>query len=146
MQKQSDRLAALKAKYQEAIRNKRAEIEALQQKIVLVEEVQADASLDAIDAAKGHYSELGITDAVRMAMNEFPDGARVTVADVRKHLLENGYVPKGKNLTISLGQTLKRMADRKKINSELTRDGKRMFWKQPAQYRVFAVSERQLTG
>jgi uncharacterized protein (DUF2267 family) len=135
MKNQTDRLSALRAKYQEIIRSKRAEIEALQQKIVLIDEVQSDASLDALDSAKGQYSELSLTEAVLLAMREIGENNRVTVADVRKHLINNGFVPRGKNFTISVAQVLRRAVSQKKISTELT-DGKRTFWKEPTRYEI----------
>jgi hypothetical protein len=146
MRNQPSRLSLLRVKYQEAIRNKRAEIESLQQKIALIQEAEADATLDLFNAGNGRYSNLGIADAARTAINEMGETPQTT-AQVRKHLLDNGYAPRGKsarNFTVSLAQTLMRLADHKnkKINTGL-RAGKRVFWKSSPQYRPVPIFERE---
>jgi hypothetical protein len=135
--KHPDRIAALRARYEEAIRNKRVEIETLQQKIALLEEIQSDASL--VNPTKNRYSEIGLTEAAHLTLTEIGEGKHVTVSDVRKHLINNGFVPQGKNFSISVGTALKRLAKQHKIKTDFV-DGRRVFWKEPTQYRIVTTT------
>lgn len=133
MDKQTDRLSLAQLKYQAEIRGYRAKIEELERKIAVIEEVKADASLDgALPGLNGRYGELGLTDAVKEALREVAptESSPATGAQIRKHLLANGYKPRGKNFAISVGQTLSRLAERPKqrIKTAL-KDGQRVYWK-----------------
>jgi hypothetical protein len=126
MRTSEDRLDMLKSKYLKQIDNKQAEIAAIRQKLMLLDELKAEAdSLGLFDAAitvvantngpKDHsFASTGLTDAVMNSVSYF--GTRAfSPPEMRRYLLENGFKPSGKNFAVSVGTTLTRLAAREKI-------------------------------
>ena len=127
--KSPDRLSLLRSKYASQLRTKKAEIEALEGKIALIDELETESSEleeNSISTSRGHYSGMGLTDAVYDAVKEI--GGHVTIAQVKKHLLDGGFMPKGKHFAISLAKTLQRLHIRGKLETD-KKNGKRRYWK-----------------
>ena len=123
-----DRLSLLRGKYAGQLRAKKAEIEALEQKIALLDELDAESSAlkDDSGLSPGHYSEMSLMNAAYDAVKEI--GGQATVTQVKKHLLDGGFVPKGKHFPISLARTLHRLHEVNKLETDL-KDGRRRYWK-----------------
>jgi hypothetical protein len=123
-----DRLSLLRNKYAAQLRAQKAEIEALEQKIALLDELDAESSALKDDSvlSPGHYSEMSLTDAAYDAVKEI--GGQATITQVKKHLFNGGFVPKGKYFSISLARTLHRLHEQKKLETDL-KDGRRRYWK-----------------
>jgi hypothetical protein len=126
MKPNEDRLDVLKEKYLKQIDSKQAEISAIRQKLSLLDELKAEAdSLNLFnapiptttkgDSLKDHpFSSTGLTDAVMQTVSWF--GTKpFSPPEMRKHLLEVGFKPSGKNFNVSVGTTLKRLAAQKRI-------------------------------
>jgi hypothetical protein len=129
MSAEPDRLSLLRNKYFEALRAKKAEIEKLQQKITLLDELEvesAELKENFTLPSQGRYSDMSLTDAAYDAVKEIV--GPVTIAQIKKHLLEGGFVPAGNNFAISLAKTLKRLNDKHKLETDLNH-GKRRYWK-----------------
>jgi len=125
-----DRLSLLRAKYVQAIREKKAELEALQVKVGLIDELEVESSTLKSSSASsnlGRYSSMSLTEATYDSVKEL--GKASTVAQVKKHLLSNGFAPKGKNFAITLSMTLKRLHKQKKLMTDLQK-GKRLYWRE----------------
>jgi hypothetical protein len=97
-----------------------------------------------LNPTESRYSEIGLTEAAHHALSEIGQGKHVTVTGVRKHLINNGFVPHGKNFSISVGTALRRLAKQRKIKTDLV-DGRRVFWKEP-QYRMAFVDPLSVAG
>lgn len=127
MATQPDRLSLLRTKYRERIRAKKTELDELEKKLALLDELEEESNSirsSAAPATAGRYAKAKLTEAVMDTMREL---GRTTIAGVRKHLQDNGFVPKGKHFAISVAMTLKRLAGQKKLGTDL-KDGKRIYW------------------
>jgi hypothetical protein len=121
-----DKFQLLKSKYLEQVRSKEKELDALKTKLQVIQELEAESEkLEVPLIANGAYRGLGLTDAVLDAVGILGVGNGVSATGVVKHLLAQGFQPKGKNFTISVGTTLKRLA-KSRIKTEL-RDGNRLY-------------------
>jgi hypothetical protein len=138
-----DRLSLLRGKYANLVRAKKAEIEALEQKMALIDELEAESSALKDDSvlSPGHYSEMRLTDAAYDAVKEI--GGQVTIGQVQKYLLDGGFVPQGKHFAISLAKTLQRLHERDKLETDL-KNGKRRYWKKPGE-NIRLLSEKLLS-
>ena len=124
-----DRLSLLRSKYASQLRTKKAEVAAIEQKIALIDELETESSAlreDSVLPSRGQYSEMRLTDAALAAVEE--SGGRTSIAAVKNHLLNGGYVPKGKNFSITLAKTLQRLHTQRKLETD-KKDGKRRYWK-----------------
>jgi hypothetical protein len=129
MKPSEDRLDVLKGKYLKQIETKEAEISAIRQKLMLLDELKAEAdNLSLISepigvvpngsAYAGHgFSATGLTDSIVKSISWF--GAKpFSPPDMREYLLKSGFKPSGKNFSVSVGTTLKRLAEQKRILKE----------------------------
>jgi len=118
-------LEKLKQKYTDQIKKMESELERLRSKLSVVEEVDADErSLD-LNLGSTKYAGKGMTEAVFMAVHELGK-AGATAGQVRRHILANGFQSASQNIAVSVGTTLKRLAEKGKINGDLI-DGKRIY-------------------
>jgi len=114
-----DTLQLLKAKYLEKLRVQERTLAALKEKVRLIEELEDEAEgLAATVAATTKYETLGLTKAVEDAIQTIGTNGGASVTNVGKHLLAQGFKPKGKNFFISVGQTLKRLAKSERISTK----------------------------
>jgi len=141
MKTAEDRLDVLKKKYLGMIDTKQAEIQVIRQKLALLDELKAEAD-DGLElfgiptvatkseALPDHpFAATGLTESVMKSLSWF--GTRhFTPPEMREVLLKNGFKPSGKNFSISVGTTLKRLAAREKILSE-TLNGKTVYRAKP---------------
>src|SRR6266404_6287298 len=126
MPDKQDKLELLKSKYLERIRQTERDLTELKQKVLLIEELETESeSLDVNSASAGAYRMLGLTEAVLDAVQLLGSQTGVSSGQVAKHLLKEGFKPKGKNFNVSVGTTLKRLA-KSKITTEL-KDGRRLY-------------------
>lgn len=127
MAHQPDRLSLLRSKYRELITTKKRELVELETKFQLLDELESESNAlkgNTPGLSHGRYAKAGLTQALFYAVTEL---GRCTIAQAKRHLLENGYVPKGKNFAISVALTLKRLHDQGKLKTDL-QDGKRVYW------------------
>lgn len=127
----NDKLSLLKARYQNEINAREKELAQLRAKLQVIEELESESeSLNgsAVAAAAGKkYDHMTLTEATLDAINTIAVGTLVTTSKVKKHMLANGFQPGGKNFTISLAKTLKRLADSSRIQQKKTDEGKRLY-------------------
>jgi hypothetical protein len=136
MATQPDRLSLLRTKYRERIRAKKTELDELEKKLALLDELEEESNsirTSAPSSGAGRYAKAKLTEAVLDTMSEL---GRSTIAGVKKHLLDNGFVPNGKNFTISIATALKRLAGQKKLGTEL-KDGKRIYWTLAPRFQMY---------
>lgn len=131
MKNNEDRLDVLKAKYLKQIDAKQDEIAAIRQKLLVLDELKAEADnlelpelpisiprkVLGADLSEHAFAATGLTDSVIKSVSWFGTKA-FRPPDMRKHLLEHGFKPTGKNFGVSVGTTLKRLAARGKILCE----------------------------
>ncbi len=135
-----DRLSLLRSKYAAELRARKAEIEALEQKLALLDELEIESSAlkDGSALSPAHYSEMGLTEAAYDAVKEI--GSQASISQVEKHLLDGGFVPRGKHLRITLAKALQRLHAQGKLETEL-KDGKRRYWKSDIYIRVLGATK-----
>jgi hypothetical protein len=129
MNTSEDRLDILKAKYLKQIDAKNSEIATIRQKLALLDELKAEADglalFDPMTTAKiptqiggiNLVSGAGLTETILSAVSSFGTKPFAPPA-MRKHLLDHGFKPGGKNFSVSVGTTLKRLAAQNKILAE----------------------------
>jgi hypothetical protein len=129
MAKSEDRLEMLKARYLKQIEEKQAEIAAVKQRLLLLDELKAEADnlllIDSpmapdprLDPLPGHLGTgSGLTDAIINAAASFK-GKPFSPPEMRKFLLATGFKPSGKHFGVSVGTTLKRLAMQKRMLCE----------------------------
>lgn len=126
----NDKLALLKAKYLNEIRVREKELAALKTKLQVIEELESESdSLNgaSVSAAPGKkYERMGLTEAVLDAVNTIAVASFVPSSKIKKQLLDNGFRPFGKNFSVSLYKTLKRLSESKRIHDQMT-EGKRLY-------------------
>ena len=128
-----DRIDLLKEKYLKQIDVKQTEIAAIRQKLSILEELKAEVNgLVLFKEADGSPVKLaptdnhlfvatGLTDAVMKSISWF--GTKpFSPPMMRQCLLNNGFKPSGKNFNVSVGTTLKRLADQGRILKETVND------------------------
>jgi hypothetical protein len=137
MSNTEDRLEMLKARYLKQIEEKQAEIAAIKQRLLLLDDLQAEAdNLLLIDSPvapgskmalrKGRpFTATGLTDSIISAAAAF-NGKPFSPPEIRKYLLATGFKPAGKHFGVSVGTTLKRLAMQKRMVSE-TLNGKPVY-------------------
>ncbi|MFN7138032.1 MAG: hypothetical protein ACK4UN_01705 [Limisphaerales bacterium] len=126
MSNASDRLGSAKARViqeidarLELIKKAQMEIGVLKKKLLAIQEVEAisdseDNLFGLIEKPKpailiGRANANGLTDEAAKALSFFGvEGA--TPAEIRDHLIENGFKPSGTNFTISVANTLQRLS------------------------------------
>jgi hypothetical protein len=125
--KTPDRLSLLRQKYTAQLRAKREEISILEKKLAVINELDSESAEMQKPTEKpgAHYAGMNLTAATLDVVREL--GGKVTVADVRKRLLNNGWLPKGKNFGVTVAKTLKRLQGQGKLETDL-HAGKRRFW------------------
>ena len=124
-----DRLDVLKKKYLALIDTKQAEIKTIQQKLSLLEELKAEADdglgLFSVSTVVPKnealvdrpFATTGLTESVLKSVSWF--GTKpFSPPDVRNVLTKNGFKPGGKNFSVSVGTTLKRLVKQGKILTE----------------------------
>ena len=127
MNTNEDRLDVLKGKYLKLIETKQGEITAIRQKLSLLDELKAEAdSLTLFPTAnltengkskENQFAASGLTESVIKMASWFGD-MPFTPPEMRDYLLKNGFKPAGKNFSVSVGTTLKRLAERGIILSD----------------------------
>jgi hypothetical protein len=123
----TDKFEILKAKYSEQIRTKERELSELKAKLRIIQELDGEASaIGGTVAVDGKYSNLGLTESVLDAVATLGQGVTATGSTIAKYLLSQGFKPKGNNFQVSVGTTLKRLADRRKIQTK-SEAGKRFY-------------------
>jgi hypothetical protein len=123
-----DRLAMLKNKYVAEISKKESELKELRTKLHLIDELE----FDAVKLTPTPNGELKFADGKKQLIDAALDTVNtvgtngISASKVAKYLKNNGFPIKGKNFIISVGTSLRRLAERNEIISEL-KDGKRIF-------------------
>jgi hypothetical protein len=134
----NDRITFLRLKYASAINAKENELEALRDKLALLDELEADSSgFEGGDQkpngeSNGHENKrtapihTGMTEAAFEAMKKLGAGHWTDTAAVREHMIKSGFTGYTKNFTIQLGTTLKRLTKQKRLKTR-THLGSRQF-------------------
>ena len=79
------------------------------------------------NAESGVLEGLGLTEAIKLLLgSQTGDSEAVNPVQVRDMLLEGGFTPNGKNFSVSVGTTLRRLAERGILNE--TQKGKKRFY------------------
>jgi hypothetical protein len=136
-------ITTLRTKYLEQAKAKEAELAELRVKIAVLDELSVEAgelsSVKNRDSAHGRPAgspkldaklnqavlRSGLTNSVLIAITQ--DSSRLfSPPQMRDYLLANGFKPGGKNFGVSVGTTLKRLADQGRIMRE-TLNGKPVF-------------------
>jgi hypothetical protein len=121
-----DKIASLRAKYRDVIRR-------AQEKLAMLDEMEADfKSLPEPESPQlGHipsrstsskYSGWKITRALMDAIQNIGTNGGVTAAELRKHLVDNGYKHEGKYFNQTARLTLRRLVKGEKIDSTTVGD------------------------
>jgi hypothetical protein len=125
----ADRLDALRAKYLDEINQNEVKNRQLRAKLVLLDELDADAQrLSDAPATNGaKYSGVKLTKAILDAIQSIGGNGGVAATEIRKYIAANGYKhPNPKNFPVATVVALVRLAKTEKINTTKT-DGKRLF-------------------
>jgi hypothetical protein len=123
-----DKLQMLRAKYLERIRAAETALSALKDKVRLIDELEEESDeLDVSQTTGGKYTSAGLTEAALDAVQTLGTNGGVTAGKVTKYLISQGFKAKGKNLHISVGTTLRRLAGKQaRLTSEL-KEGSRLY-------------------
>ena len=127
----NDRFDILRASYHESINAKQAEIRQIQQKLKLLDELEADVlKVSGAQSQSGKYEGWKLTKALLDAVQIIGGNGGVTAAELRKYITTNGFVHRGKNFDVAVVIALSRLADPKR-HEILTekKDGKRLYKK-----------------
>jgi hypothetical protein len=125
-----DKFTLLRNNYSAQLRKKKEEVASLENKIRLLDELESDSlslakQFDQTEAAP-RYFKVKLTDAALDAVGEL---GRPSVAQVKRYLLANGFVPKNiKNFGISVAKTLQRLHGQRKLETE-KKENSRMYWR-----------------
>jgi hypothetical protein len=126
----------LRTRYLEKIRDAEHSLAAMRNKMRLIDELAMELEKMEIDEEPicrtvGEnerellYASTGLRDALLDTVKTLGVGGGITVGEVSKHLLREGFRPKNKNFNISVGLMLKRLP-----NDQITtalRDGRRVY-------------------
>ncbi len=130
MSDKHDRFQLLKSKYLEQVRAKERELVGLKAKLQVIQELEAESeTLNGSVVSDGKYHGVKLTQAVLDSVQTLGVGGGVTASGVARDLLAQGFEPGGdkKNFVVSVGTTLKRLANKQKqIKTTLT-DGNRLY-------------------
>ena len=131
-EKTQDRLVLLRSHYLAQIKAKEAEVDALRNKLKLIDEVDSDA--DSIQTPT-----LGLTDstlkgkmltpAVYETIQTIGVGGGVQSAKIIKYMNNHGFEYSGKNFRTVLGQTLTRLMKQGKVIGEHAGPSQPWIWK-----------------
>ena len=126
---QPDKFTVLRNSYNAQLRKKKEEVAALENKIRLLDELESDSLSLSRQAAQpelvARYSEAKLTDAALDAVTEL---GKPSVAQVKRYLLANGFVPKGSNFGVSVAKTLQRLHGQGEVDT--TKENyRRIYWK-----------------
>lgn len=128
MTDKQDRLVMLRNRYSSEISKKESELKELRGKLSLIDELESDAD-KLVPATNGELKfangKTQLIDATLEAVNTIGNKG-ISTTKIVKYLKSNGFPIKGKNFPITVGTTLRRLADRQKINTDL-KEGKRVF-------------------
>jgi len=118
----------LRSKYAAEISRKETELKELRAKLHLIDELESDA-IKLTPTPNGELKfaagKKQLIDAALEAVNTIGTNG-ISASKVAKYLTNNGFPVKGENFIISVGTSLRRLADRHEIKSDL-KDGKRIY-------------------
>ena len=118
----------LRGKYAAEISQKETELKELRAKLHLIDELESDA-VKLTPTPNGELKfatgKKQLIDAALDAVNTVGTSG-ISASKVAKYLTNNGFPVKGQNFIISVGTSLRRLADRNEIKSEL-KNGKRIY-------------------
>lgn len=119
----------LRSRYLEQISTKEEEIRQLRQKLIVLKELEADASKPGASSdLEEKYNGWKLTKAVFDAVQTVGGNGGVPATEVRKYIAAHGYThPNPKNFPVATVIALSRLAENEKISSTKTDAGKRLF-------------------
>src|SRR5712691_7804724 len=124
MAEKHDKFQLLKSKYLEQVRTKERELSELKSKLVIIQELEAESeTLNGSVVADGKYQNVKLTDAVLDAVQTVGVGAGVSASNVAKHLISQGFPPNGKNFLVTVGTTLRRLANKQQRIKTVLKEG-----------------------
>lgn len=123
----NDRFDILRAAYRESINAKQSEIRQLQEKLKLLDELDADIQrLGDAQSPSAKYANWKLTKALFDAVQTIGGNGGVAATELRKYIITNGYRHAGKNFDVAAVIALNRLAENEKISSEKI-NGKRLY-------------------
>jgi hypothetical protein len=114
----------LRKKYQDSIAIKREEIRALETKLEVISELEAESRTLELPLKQNQFVGLGLTDAVLAVINQ--GKSAMSASDIRRSLESNGFSTQSKNLSVVVNAAAKRLAKSGRVIVE-EHEGKRRF-------------------